>query len=197
MAVVTQKALSSPRFPAEELKTLAEAQEGLRDVVALSTLPAIWTGASVERIAESLLAAMETTIRPVVSFIRVLRAGDASHDVFDLAFLRGQVADPVFTALLASRICDWAALHEPDETLESFLEGEQTLLRICAYPLGRDCSEGVLAAGFLRGADGRSRPTPLQRMLLNIAAKSRRQCTPKPGAPGAGRSRAERDTGTL
>ena len=55
-----------------------EAATCLRDIVALSTLPAIWTGAEPLRIAESLAASLFTTLNPEFLYVSLAHDPDTS-----------------------------------------------------------------------------------------------------------------------
>ena len=77
----------------------------LRDVLALSTLPALWFGAELERLAESLATALEATLEP--DFVYVLL--QQNH------FIQAEVArstrhpmDPEFASRVGDTIREWA-----------------------------------------------------------------------------------------
>jgi signal transduction histidine kinase/CheY-like chemotaxis protein len=150
---------------------LAEAQSAIRDVIALSTLPAVWMGAQPERIAESLLAVLETTLRPACSYIRIPSLVEGNAGVVERCLVDGRAASPEQTAELSAPIRAWAEGHDPDEIMEvssQLLAGRS--VRICTYPLGHDSGAGVLAAGFAHDGEAPLPPTTLQRTLLNVAA---------------------------
>lgn len=153
--------------PGSAPQTLPEAQAFIRDIIALSTLPAMWTGARPDRIAESLLAVLETTIQPVVSYIGIPALPDTAGQAVERAYIGGRAAGIEATTRLGDAVRDWARAHDPDEFLSWPLPHGQ-IARLCVYPLGTRQGGGVLAAGFA-GEDLRSL-SPLQRALLNVAA---------------------------
>ncbi len=159
----------TPRLvePASAPQSLAEAQAFIRDIIALSTLPAMWIGAQPDRIAESLLAVLETTVQPVVSYIGIPALPDTGARAVERAFIGGRAAGIDETARLGEAARDWARAHDPDEFLSWSLPHGR-LARVCVYPLGTRQGGGVLAAGF-PGEDLHSL-SPLQRALLNVAA---------------------------
>jgi signal transduction histidine kinase/CheY-like chemotaxis protein len=149
---------------------LSEAQAAVRDVIALSTLPAVWMGAQPERIAESLLAVLQTTLGPACSYIRIPSLLEGGATAVERCLIDGQEASAEQQAALADSVRAWAEGHDPDEIMDAPFRLSGRSIRICTYPLGHENGTGVLAAGFAN--DGREPlpPTPLQRTLLNIAA---------------------------
>jgi signal transduction histidine kinase/ActR/RegA family two-component response regulator len=153
--------------PATAPQNLAEAQTFIRDIIALSTLPAMWMGARPDRIGESLLAVLETTVHPVVSYIGIPALPGTAGRAVERAFIGGRAAGTEETARLGEAARDWARTHDPDELLNWPLSHGQ-MARVCVYPLGTRQGGGVLAAGFLGEAPHSL--SPLHRALLNVAA---------------------------
>lgn len=144
--------------------TLEDANRCTRDLIALSTLPAMWLGAHPLRIAESLLAALDTTVGPKLAYIRIQGTGE--DPAVEVAHLGSRPVAATQAAALGVTIREWAATHDPDDILTTFEGVASAPLRICVYPLGSDVDAGVLAAGFTSAAE----PTSFQRTLLNVAA---------------------------
>ena len=178
-----------------------EAQAALRDVIALSTLPAVWMGAQPERIAESLLAVLQTTLGPACSYIRIPSLIEGGASAVERCLIDGKEASAEQKGALADCIGAWAKRHDPDEIMDAPFEVAGRSIRICTYPLGHDSGTGLLAAGFAHDGTAPLPPTALQRTLLNIAANrpSRRIAilfsTSKPKAHAAKRRRSTRSRG--
>ena len=148
----------------ESPRSLDEANRCIRDIIALTTLPAIWLGAKPLRIAESLLAAIDTTVAPRMSYIRL--SGDIPEARVELAHLAGQPLDMEQVTEWGRRIAAWGASHDPDEPLLLRHPNGGASIRAWVYPLGFNAEYGILAAGFLE----QDAVSISQRMLLNIAA---------------------------
>jgi PAS domain S-box-containing protein len=144
--------------------TLEEANRCTRDLIALSTLPAVWLGAKPLRIAESLLAAIDTTVGPTLGYIRI--PGAAGEPPIEVAHRDGAPVVATKLGRLGVTIQEWAATHDPDDILVANDGAHSGPMRICVYPLGSDREAGLLAAGFTSAAE----PTAFQRTLLNLAA---------------------------
>jgi signal transduction histidine kinase/ActR/RegA family two-component response regulator len=173
MAGPTDKVLFSPSpIPtgslADGIGSLDEALSCIRDIIALSTLPGDWMGAGQERIAESALEALHSTLHPALAYVCIPSLAEGLAPA-ELVYLDGGVASPEGAERLGKTITAWAAEHGPDQILELSSSRTGTPLRVSACPLGRDSSSGVLAAGFADLGDDSS-PTLLQRTLLRIAA---------------------------
>jgi PAS domain S-box-containing protein len=140
-----------------------EAQRHVRDVVALSTLPVVWLGANPDRIAESLLAALDSTIEPKIAYI------DLAMDEGQFAVKAAHIDQQPHAELpeeVCSRLREWALAHGPDEILtlaHTALGGEVDFL---VHPIGHSSECGVLAIGYSReGIQSR-----FVRTLLSVAA---------------------------
>lgn len=155
--------------PADGLHTLDEARGYLRDAIALSTLPVIWMGAHPDRIAESLLAVIDSTLRPALSYIRIISPLSQNGMAIERACAHGEPLAPERIERYGAAIRQWVLTHDPDEVL-TIEDQQQQCLRICAYPLGPECEMGVLAVGFAESSAASPAPTRLQRMLVNVAA---------------------------
>ncbi len=135
----------------------------LRDLVALSTLPSIWLGAEPMRVAESLAAALFTTVGPALVYVG-LKASE--HDVFAAAHVGRNEPSPSVAQELGSAILEWARDHDPDDLMPvagSLGHGD---LHLAVRPLAFRAEYGAIAAGF---AGGQS-PDASQHLLLNVAA---------------------------
>jgi signal transduction histidine kinase/ActR/RegA family two-component response regulator len=135
----------------------------LRDIVALSMLPGIWAGAPPERIAESLAAALFTTIDARLVYVSF--ADEDKQPFAAVAQVDRYKTNPTLAGQIGPAIFEWAQQHDPDEIL--FLretDGESTL-RIATRPIGRNAELGVIAAAFW----DETSPTPADNLVLNVA----------------------------
>src|SRR5690349_11529175 len=96
----------------DDARTLDEANRCIRDVVALSTLPALWLGAVPLRIAESLLAAVDSTIAPRFAYLCLRFSSD--QEPVQLALL-GREPQPMLAAEIGPAIRAWSELHDPED----------------------------------------------------------------------------------
>lgn len=136
----------------------------LRDIVALSTLPAIWSGADLLRIAESLAASLYTILAP--EFVHVSISAGAGKPPIAVTQTDRYESDALLARKIGPAVVDWARAHDPDELLVLHdVEGFRRV-RLSARSLGFHAEFGVIAAAF---ADANS-PTAVQQLLLHVAA---------------------------
>lgn len=140
-----------------------EADKRLRDIVALSTLPALWAGSEPRRIAESLAASLFTMLDP--DFVVIYLNGGPGFTV-SIAQIDRHRTSETLAAKLEQPLREWAVSHDPDEFIcqEHPLTGKEVY--ITTRPLGYEVAHGVIAVGF----PSRDDLTPLSHLLLNVAA---------------------------
>jgi PAS domain S-box-containing protein len=132
---------------------------GIRDLVALSTLPALWIGAAPDRIAQSLADAVFGILRPAFVFVR-------TEDVLSpMIRASGPSLSPALLASFSSAVTR-LALSQSWELQEVPHPDRDETLRVFLLPLGMETRHGVLAVASAR-ADF---PTPLERTLVCVAA---------------------------
>lgn len=136
----------------------------LRDVVALSTLPAIWTGAEPLRIAESLASSLFTILGPEFVYVSLLFSGSSAP----LAIMQtGRYeTDRTLAELAGPKVLDWSRAHDPDDLLSLEVPGHSGVVRVATRQIGLNAELGVVAAAFAPECD--LRPSAL--LLLNVAA---------------------------
>ena len=143
------------------------AQEGsdtsLRDVVALSTLPAIWTGADPSRIAESLAASLFTMLEPEFVYVSFVLAESSPVAIAQTGRYE---TNHTLAEQIGPTVLDWARAHDPDDLLSLDLPDRPGGVRLATRQIGLNAELGVVAAAF--AADYDLRPTDL--LLLNVAA---------------------------
>lgn len=137
--------------------------ERIANIVALATLPGIWSGAAPLRIAESLAAALFTAIEP--AFVYVALNTGPNRPPARVAQIGRDVADPGLADQIHAPIVEWTRTRNPDELLALAGPGRGGALKILARSIGSDAEFGVVAAGY----DGR-RPETDDYLLLAVAA---------------------------
>jgi PAS domain S-box-containing protein len=142
----------------------AAINECLRDVVALSTLPVIWSGADPFRIAESLAASLFTTLNP--EFVYVFFPSGSDRTPIAVAQTDRYRTSPDVAKNVGDAILDWARTRDSDDVLLLPNPLGTGALRVAARPLGTEAELGVIAAAF---ADANA-PTPVHHLVLNVAA---------------------------
>lgn len=156
-------ALGPPMPNRPQLDDMREANRRLRDIVALSTLPAMWSGADPLRIAESLAAALFTTLGPELVFVSFRGGPDGPIAVAQTGRYE---TDPQAAKTLDSAVFEWARSRDPDELLVVANPVGPGTLRIATRALGLHAEQGVIAAGFVDEGS----PSSFDRLVLNVGA---------------------------
>jgi len=157
------QAVPSPALP-PILDDLAVLKRCFRDIVALSTLPAMWSGADPRRIAESLASSLFTTLDPTLVYVGILPGvGDLPIAVAQTG--RYQV-DPSVAAALGSDIAAWTRTHDPHEPMQVPASACCGALNVFTRAVGHEAELGVIAVGY---APTREFPA-LHHLVLNVAA---------------------------
>ncbi len=141
-----------------------EAQQCLRDIVALSTLPAVWSGADPVRIAESLAAAIFATLDAV--FVYVYFTERQGRSSISVAQIDRYQTSPSLAESHGRVLYDWSRAHDPDELLTLPHPPNASTLQVTARSLGHESEWGVIAAAFPKERP----PTPSAHLILNVAA---------------------------
>ncbi len=136
----------------------------LRDVVALSTLPAIWTGAAPRRIAESLAASLFTMLDPEFVYVAFV-LGDSSQ-LLSIAQTGRYKTDQALAEQIGPTVLQWSLAHDPDHLLPLEIPGRPGSVALAIRQIGLNAELGVVAAAFA----GDYRLWPLELLLLNVAA---------------------------
>jgi len=155
--------LAASTFAAQEHKSEPH-DNALRDVVALSTLPAIWTGVAPLRIAENLAASVFTMLNPEFVYVSFLIS--PSSPPLAIAQTGRYETDQTLAEQIGASILTWACTHDPDDLLPLALPGGSETVRIATRAIGLNAEFGVMAAAFAPEYD--LKPTDL--LLLNVAA---------------------------
>jgi two-component system, LuxR family, sensor kinase FixL len=145
----------------EELSDPQELRRCIRDIVALSALPATWCDHDPRQIAESITAALVSMLDADFVYARVRgKRGEPTLEVLRTGNRRQADVERIRTALLA-RLPDRPTDHIAEMT---GLDPKETL-RIASVPVGFG-GDAVLVAGDSRG----NFPTATQLLLLRIGS---------------------------
>lgn len=153
-----------PMWPRGEPDTLAIDDQCLRDVVALSMLPALWLGADRRRIAESLAASLYTMLN--AQFVYVGIADGAGRSPVAVAQTDRYQTNPALAKKVGPVVFDWAREHDPDELLRLPHPLRAGTVWVATRAIGFHAELGIVAAAFADAAP----PTVQQYLVLNIAA---------------------------
>jgi signal transduction histidine kinase len=152
--------MTMQRAPADETTS---AHRCLGDIVALSTLPAIWSGADPQRITESLAAALYTTLCPDLVYVSLAEGPDRQPTA--VAQVGLDETSPALAARFGPVILEWARSRDPDELFCVPSPFRSGTLRVLARPIGLHAELGVIAVA----RDTESAPPPFREVVLNVA----------------------------
>lgn len=112
----------------------------LRDVLALATLPAMWTGAEPLRIAESLAASLFTMLDAEFVYVSLVLHGSSSPVA--IAQTGRYETDQALAEQMGPAILDWARAHDPDDLLSLDLPGRPGAVRAATRQIGLSAELG-------------------------------------------------------
>ena len=136
----------------------------LRDIIALSTLPAMWLGAEPQRVAESLGAALYTTLNP--EFLYVCLAAGSGRAAAEVTQTERYQTTSMLPADVKDAIRAWSRSHDPDDLLILRNPLGPGSLRVTTRPVVSHAELGVIAAAF----SDPGAPTKAHHLLLNVGA---------------------------
>jgi DNA-binding CsgD family transcriptional regulator len=142
---------------ADDLSDPRELRNYIRDLIALSALPATWKAYEPQRIAESVAAAMIAMLSP--DFVHVSLPGASNHPSGEVTHVNPQMTLGLVNA--TKRILRPTELATSEQTITDPSGGDQ--LWIVSAPIG---SGGTLVAGSLRPGF----PSNKDRLLVASAA---------------------------
>ena len=142
---------------ADDLSDPRELRNYIRDLIALSALPATWKAYEPQRIAESVAAAMIAMLSP--DFVHVSLPGTSNHPSGQVTHVNPQMTLGLVNA--TKRILRTTELGTSEQTITDPSGGDQ--LWIVSAPVG---SGGTLVAGSLRPGF----PSNKDRLLVASAA---------------------------
>jgi len=154
------------RLPMRENVTdeIRDLRRTLRDVVALSTLPAVWVGYSPEGIAQNLADVLLNTLPVDVIYIQL--RGHTEGDIVEVAHSRNGPVAVNQVQVIAKALAPWlkTGVSDPPRRILNPL-GSGTL-RIAGARFGHSGDFGVLVTGSKRP----DFPTKVERLLLGVGA---------------------------
>ncbi|HLG99126.1 MAG TPA: PAS domain-containing protein [Bryobacteraceae bacterium] len=137
----------------------------LRDIVALSTLPAIWSNASSARIAESLAGSLFTMLVP--EFVFVCLTGSTQTPPVSVAQTGRSETSPAVAEQVGPRIMEWARTRDPEELLPlNSPTADGNMLCVVTRAIGFNAELGVIGVAFAEG----NPISPIHHVILNVAA---------------------------
>jgi PAS domain S-box-containing protein len=149
----------NPASPLEEIRRL---RRTMRDLVALSTLPAVWTGLGAEGIARSLADVLLGTLSLDLIYIRLTGLSGAAP----IEVVRNKRSTAVNAGAVRAALDPWLRgdqTEPPDAIIDSF--GDETL-HLAVTRFGVSGDDGILVAG----SSNPNFPTEQDRLLLGVGA---------------------------
>lgn len=146
------------------IRNLTDANHCIRDLVALSTLPAIWAGGDVQRVAQGMADALFGMLRPIMVYVGVKDA--AGEVATEVARAESGWLAPADTHETARVLAPWLKLHATDEACVIHNPIGAGMARILVVPIGLDARFGSVAAV----SQLINFPNEIERLLLNVAA---------------------------
>jgi PAS domain S-box-containing protein len=144
----------------EGIQDLQEANRCIREMAALSLLPAIWSGGKPEQIAENLADGLQNSLRAEIVYVR---SGDGSHySAKEAVRLRNVSSSDQVTSTLIQSVK--TALGRGGTDVVD-LRMENCNFRVAVMSLGPSQEFGVIAVGTNRP----NFPTPSERILINVS----------------------------
>jgi PAS domain S-box-containing protein len=145
------------------IETLSDPQElrrCIRDLVALSTLPAIWTSYNPRQIADSMAAALLSML--AADFVHITLPGDNGEPPVETIHAKTSIGDEEKMVFAISRDKWLGRCEQTGVIANPFAEG---VIRVVSAPLGFR-GDAVIVAGSREP----NFPTDVQRLLLNTGA---------------------------
>lgn len=144
----------------EPVADIREANRCIRELAALSLLPAIWSEGRFEQIRDHLADALQNSLRAEIVYIRSL--GEQLDDR-EVVHRLGHFQNRAEVLKKLSDAVDAALGPNGSDLAEIILEG--VTVRLAVMPLGPGREFGILAVGSER----KDFPTALERILLNVS----------------------------
>jgi PAS domain S-box-containing protein len=151
--------MESIRWTSDETQHL---RRGMRDLIALSTLPALWTAADRLGIAESLAEALQRMLS--ADFIYLRLRGPSGDPPVEAARTPQMTGPPIKPPVLREALEPWLNLQGAATTENIPNPIGNGIVRLVALPIGHEQDCGWLAAG----SDRPDFPTETERLLLGV-----------------------------
>src|SRR3954452_15425430 len=136
----------------------------MRDLVALSALPAVWAGYQPRQVAEGLAEVLLPTLRLDLVYLRL--PGQTERQEIEVARTAGRPATPDQTRDLGRALAPWldGGTADPAPSIPNPAGGG--MVRLVGVPIGCDGEGGGLVAGSQRTGF----PSEADRLLLTVGA---------------------------
>jgi PAS domain S-box-containing protein len=145
----------------EALSDLQELRRCIRDLVALSTLPAIWTNYNPRQVADSIAAALLSML--AADFVYIMLPSSKGEPSTETIHVKTSIGSDVGKTILAVLRDMWLGRCEQTGVIANPFDGG--VIRVASAPLGFR-GDAVIVAGSREP----NFPTDVQRILLNIGA---------------------------
>ncbi|MFT3998030.1 MAG: ATP-binding protein [Asticcacaulis sp.] len=142
----------------------AALKRSLGDIVALSTLTAVWSGAKPLRIAESLGSALYSMLG--AKLVHVVLTDASGQSLARIARTGHNQSSVSLDGDLDEALLQWTRTRDPHELYPYNAAGTDGPMRISCRQLGHNAELGFIAAGFAPGQG----PTSLDHLLLDVSA---------------------------
>ena len=136
----------------------------IRDLVAFTTLPAIWTGRKPQMIAESLAEVLLHTLRLNIVYVRV--QGSQDEDALEAARAERHPEVANQAPAIGRALAPWLTAARSDSPPSIPNPTGNGMVRLAIIPIGYEGGYGMVAAGSQQS----DFPTELDRLLLNVGA---------------------------
>src|SRR5690242_2578774 len=134
----------------------------VRDLVSLSTLPAIWGNADPLSIGRSLAEVLQRILS--VDFIYVRLHGRTDESIVETARTRQQAESANRVREIGQALEPWLRFNDADSPPVIPSPVEEGTVRLVVFPMGHSYDHGLLAAGCGRP----DFPTDRERLLLRV-----------------------------
>lgn len=146
------------------INNLGDANQCIRDLVALSTLPALWAGGDMQRIADGVGDALFGMLRPILVYTNLKDA--TGQTAAEVARTGNGLLTPADTSEAARVLSPWLKVSESREARVIYNPIGAGMARILVVPIGLNAQFGYLAAV----SQLINFPNDAERLLLNVAA---------------------------
>ncbi|MBI3909452.1 MAG: PAS domain S-box protein [Armatimonadetes bacterium] len=153
--------MAATETPSDEISRLRRC---VRDLVALSALPAVWVGRELRDIAGSLADALLSTLRPDIVYVRLNGSPDGSPLEAARAYRRPEIAEQAVE--IGRALAPWLTRDESSLPPAIPNPAGSGTVRLAISAIGHEGECGMVVAGS-RQTDF---PTEMDRLLLGVAA---------------------------
>src|SRR5882724_11546550 len=158
----------------------------MRDLVALSALPAVWAGCQPRQIAEGLADALLSTLRLDLLYLRL--PGQTHEQTIELARTAGRSNSPEDIHHIGRALAPWLEDGNLDSSPSILNPAGDGIVQLAITRIGGGHGDGVLVAGSCQA----SFPTEADRLVLTVGANQAAEVLQRQRAEDALRQSEER-----